>query len=107
MNGETWTVKMRAECTMKMPDGSPCTCGGFVEDPGVPGDAGAGWRPIQSAPRDCTWVEVWNGRETIHAHYADGGGEDQPRFRGWFTDDSDGRGFTAVQPQPTHWRPIK
>lgn len=30
LSGETWRVEVRGECTMKLPDGSPCPCNAFT-----------------------------------------------------------------------------
>lgn len=49
--------------------------------------------PMSTAPRNATWINIWRqrGQWTANrfptaAHWAEGGGEDQPPFKGWFTD---------------------
>jgi len=69
------------------------------------------WRPISSAPQTQEDVRVLNANGEHVAHYAcDLSGEDQPPFRGWFTEVRDASGnltrFQEVSPKPTHWRPL-
>lgn len=66
-----------------------------------PGD---GWQPISTAAEKAVWVEVWNGKQVIRAHFAcDLSGDEQPPFRGWFRENGDS-GFIEISPRPTHWR---
>jgi hypothetical protein len=88
-----------------------CRCTNFT--PAPPRPDGDGWRTMRSAPTDgpAVWVEVWTGHEIVRAHYAHGGGEDQPRFGpAWFRDVTGSEGqhlyFAEVHPQPTYWRPL-
>lgn len=71
----------------------------------------AGWQPIDTAPTTgpVVDVEVWNGCEVHRAHYAHGGGEEQPPFGpAWFSGVGDPISFyVEVSPPPTHWRSIK
>jgi hypothetical protein len=73
----------------------------------APGD---GWEPINTAPMRgrVLWVDVWNGERVTRAHYACGGGEEQPPFGpAWFESIPCGAGrsfFGVLHPQPTHWR---
>lgn len=63
------------------------------------------WKSMASAPMNATWVEVKmrNGK-ILKAHWAAGGGEEQPAFRGWFVDaGSYMRGIA----DPVAWRPLK
>lgn len=75
----------------------------------LPASAGEGWKPIETAPRNATEIELrfpkkgHPGHFDAIGHWADGGGDDQPRFRGWFRDT--GYGFAEFGPEPTHWRP--
>lgn len=71
------------------------------------------WRPIAEAKRDATEyllrVPYANGQHSgkfndyrrIVGHWAEGGGADQPAFRGWFHDT--GYGFNEITPEPTHF----
>lgn len=71
-----------------------------------------GFAPMETAPKDATWVllRLPNKRvgapqhRLVVAHWADGGGDDQPRFKGWFTDD--GYNFRAVVDEPDGWMPL-
>ena len=79
----------------------------------VPADSSQGgeqeWQPIATAPKDARWLRVKlpDGSE-CRAHYAEGNGEDQPTFRGWFIDvevgSSKGGYFSEID-IPTHWKP--
>lgn len=62
------------------------------------------WRDMKTAPMDATWVEVMmkNGG-VVRAHWAEGGGEEQPPFRGWFVDA--GSFFREID-RPVAWKPI-
>lgn len=67
------------------------------------------WRPIATAPKDATEILVWVERcgtmGPVVAHWAHGGGEDQPPFGpGWFI--NRGWGFAELEKKPTHWLPI-
>lgn len=70
---------------------------------------GVEWLPMRIAP-DMSWPEVLHfdaklkdGR-VVDCHYACGGGEDQPRFDGWFAPYGDGcSGYYEVN--PVAWRP--
>jgi len=68
------------------------------------------WRSMVSAPMNATWVEVKyldheNKEQTVQAHWANGGGDEQPRFRGWFRRAGDS-GFVGI-PDPHAWRPLQ
>lgn len=63
------------------------------------------WRPVDTAPKDCTHVMVKLKSGTVHedAHWAsDRTGEYQPPFEGWFV--PDGKGFKEVV-GVVAWRP--
>lgn len=68
------------------------------------------WQPIETAPRDATEIiaRVPNRagcRGVLIVHFAQGGGEDQPRFGpDWFY--WTGYGFQHLDPPPTEWMPI-
>lgn len=52
-------------------------------------------RPISEAPTNATAILAWSSdrygnRFWIVAHWAQGGGEEQPPFRGWFYQCGDG-----------------
>jgi hypothetical protein len=72
----------------------------------------SGWRDISCAPKNATDVLVvwptergWPKRHLMVAHWAQGGGEDQPRFGpAWFR--WGGYGFVELNPAPTHWMPL-
>lgn len=65
------------------------------------------WRTMDTAPLTATWVEVKlaDGRELI-AHWACGGGEEQPPFRGWFIKYRGCNGFYGIA-DPISWRPCR
>lgn len=63
-----------------------------------------GWKPIATAPRNATKVEVRMSDGTIYkdAHWAcDLSGDEQPPFKGWFIPGGDG--FIGI-PEPEAWR---
>lgn len=65
-------------------------------------------RPMAEAPKTAKWILLKMPRRRgypnfywVVAHWADGGGEEQPRFRGWFYDTGfDYRGLTE---EPIGW----
>lgn len=64
-----------------------------------------GWFPIgHGKPRDARWIRVANEKVCYIAHWADGGGEDQSRFRGWFIEC--GGYFGELPIEPLAWQPI-
>lgn len=67
-----------------------------------------GWRGIQSAPRNATRVEVLRAGDAVIGHWAEGGGDDQPRFKGWFGEfvGSPGSGCFPDIGYPLFWRPL-
>ena len=67
------------------------------------------WQPIETAPKDATevllLVEKDGVKHPLVAHWAYGGGEDQPSFGpAWF--EWDGYGYRGIHGKPTHWAPI-
>lgn len=76
-----------------------------------PAPASEGWREIGTVPKNATEVELripkkgWPGFYRVIAHWADGGGDEQPRFRGWFRDT--GYGFAEIGDEPDAWRPAQ
>jgi hypothetical protein len=76
------------------------------------------WRTMESAPKNCTWVEVLlKNNEIVRAHFAqDLSGEDQPAFSGWFKECpsetwSNSEQCFVPQPcfsevSPIRWRPL-
>lgn len=60
------------------------------------------WRDMDSAPKDATWIRVLleDGAE-CRAHWACGGGEEQPPFKGWFV----ARGDYFSEVEPLKWMP--
>ncbi len=66
-----------------------------------------GFRPMDSAPKDASWVIVRLKDNTeVEAHFAENlSGEDQPPFSGWFRRSSDPGSMIAVE-QPMGWKPI-
>jgi hypothetical protein len=74
---------------------------------GIATEALEGWRSIETAPHDCTVVEVKmaNGAQ-LAAHWACNlSGEDQPPFHGWFTDSGKGSGYIGID-NPVAWRAV-
>ena len=71
------------------------------------------WQPMETAPRDCTWVELLvQSREDKslqfiqRAHWAsDLSGEDQPPFEGWFQEYPGCSGYFEVVGIKLGWRP--
>lgn len=68
---------------------------------------GTEWRPIASAPKDATTIEVrLASGEILEAHWAcDYSGEHQAAFDGWFKAATNNRGFVEID-TPKEWRPI-
>ena len=67
----------------------------------------AGFEPIETAPKNATWVKVFveDGQEHV-AHYAsDLSGSEQPPYRGWFVRARFGNGYRQI-PEPVGWRPL-
>jgi len=68
------------------------------------------WRGMASAPRDASEIIVrmpkkgWPGYYRQIAHWAEGGGDDQPPFRGWFRFMADG--YVELPVEPTGWMPL-
>lgn len=67
------------------------------------------WDPLSNAPTMGNVIAVRgrdeNGKILEPMHYAYGGGEEQPPFRGWFVPMSDPRsGF--IQVSPVEWQPL-
>lgn len=69
------------------------------------------WQPIGTAPKNAIEIILliprrgkgWPTMRAVIGHWADGGGEEQPRFRGWFYD----TGYDYAQLEdPTHWLPL-
>jgi hypothetical protein len=80
-------------------------------------EAAASWRPIETAPKNATNVllrypaQGWNKPQVIVAHWAHGGGEDQPAFGpGWFRAVLGNKGeilmFADAPPNPDAWMPL-
>lgn len=70
-------------------------------------DIEEGWRPMDEAPKNATWVFVRlpDGAE-VAAHWAsDLSGEEQPPFEGWFVGGKHTSGFRQVK-DPVLWRPL-
>jgi dihydrofolate reductase len=65
------------------------------------------WDPLHTAPQDCTNVRgrTADGKLLEPMHYACGGGEEQPRFDGWFLPYESGGGFYEVR--PVSWQPLR
>lgn len=67
------------------------------------------WDPMSNAPIDGYPILEVRGRTASGQllepmHYAYGGGEDQPPFRGWFVPYKAGSGFYEVS--PVEWQPL-
>lgn len=67
------------------------------------------WDPMSNAPTEGHPILRIRGRD-IHGnilepiHYACGGGEDQPAFKGWFIPYQTGSGYYEVF--PVEWQPL-
>jgi len=58
------------------------------------------WRTIDSAPRDGTWIIIWDGTSVHQASYSE-------RWHGWF--DTYGLyedPWEGNKSHPTHWMPL-
>lgn len=69
------------------------------------------WDDLSTAPQDCTFVRgrTADGKLLEPMHYACGGGEEQPRFDGWFMP-MKGRyeqGSGLYQVRPVAWQPLR
>lgn len=68
------------------------------------------WRTMATAPKNATSVRVKMKDGTVHedAHWAQGGGEDQPPFIGWFIPVKNEAGettwFCGID-DPAYWQP--
>lgn len=66
------------------------------------------WDPMSNAPMDGKILHVRGrdakGRLIENMHYAYGGGEEQPPFRGWFV--PAGR-YSFAQVDPVEWQPMR
>jgi hypothetical protein len=59
---------------------------------------------MASAPRDASDIyALLEGGSNEFVHWAEGGGEDQPPFRGWFRRIT---GCTCLEVTPVAWRPL-
>ena len=59
------------------------------------------WQPIDTAPKDGTWVLLWTGNECRIAMWDEWEDPECPVTQGWF-DDGDGMYIE----NPTHWMPL-
>lgn len=68
------------------------------------------WQPIETAPKDGTWIISWNGDEVAPASWGDNSeyqrGEvgwcyGSPWYGGTLYD-----GINIMKTQPTHWMPL-
>lgn len=85
----------------KHPVDAPAGRDGIIEE----------WQPMESAPKNATWIvgrykQPFGNYHYLTIHWADGGGEDQPRFRGWFKWTGGTDGFVQVQ-EPQDWSRIR
>lgn len=64
------------------------------------------WQPIETAPRNATWIKVRLADATeVEAHFASGDGDGlMPSYHGWFVRRGDY--FGECHPDPTHWQPL-
>lgn len=64
------------------------------------------WEPIETAPRNATWIKVRLADATVvEAHFASGDGDGlMPSYHGWFV--WRGYYFGECHPDPTHWQPL-
>lgn len=67
------------------------------------------WDPMSNAPTSGLPILHVRGRTAKGLifepmHYAYGGGDEQPPFRGWFVPGSSGRGYVEVT--PVEWQPL-
>ena len=72
------------------------------------------WQPIETAPKDGTYIRLWNGAEQGDGYWELWERDDQGRAVG-FEDEAlmippdrwmwSGEGF-AIEPEPTHWMPL-
>lgn len=67
------------------------------------------WDPMSNAPTEGYPIAHVRGRDANGQvlepiHYAYGGGEEQPPFRGWFLPYQSGNGFYQVN--PVEWQPL-
>ena len=58
--------------------------------------------PMSAAPKNATWILAWTkdrygNRRWLCVHWAQGGGEEQPPFRGWFYWCGDGHAEVSVE----------
>ena len=68
-----------------------------------------GWMPIETAPKNAKEILVRTQDKhgnvgVVVAHYADGGGEDQPPYKGWFMRNN--YGFHEIAMKLLDWQPL-
>ena len=72
--------------------------------------ATGGWMPMDSAPKNSTEILLRikdKSEQTgyVVGHWADGGGEEQPPYRGWFMR-SAYRGYVEIPAEILDWQPL-
>lgn len=70
-----------------------------------------GWRTIDSAPKDGTWIIAWDGSKVAPASWTDDTGDFGSGDIGWCYGDTHWggvlyEGINLMVAQPTHWQPL-
>lgn len=64
------------------------------------------WRPIESAPKDGTWVLLSCDHGQYVAGWLTEGDGDTVNFSGWYVEDNKHGPYALRGAAPTHWMPL-
>lgn len=62
------------------------------------------WKPMDIAPKDCEILGKYKKKKPIVIHYAEGGGEEQPYYKGWFCKQGDLYVYIEGQIEDWKWK---
>lgn len=60
------------------------------------------WEPLETAPKDIEILGKYKNKKPVTIHHAEGGGEDQPHYSGWFF--YDGCNYVNIQGRLSAWK---
>lgn len=69
------------------------------------------WKPIESAPKDGSWIACWDGEKVHPVCWVDDPMHHDEPYTGWaYADETWGgvlwEGYNQVEDQPSHWMPL-